>query len=308
MSSHFYLVSALMFIPFIAAFQTVIKGTVHDKENNKRLEGVVITILDEQDEVLAYDVSTAQGLFSLTAQIPGKHIMLSSRLLGYKEELLMLENISKQIDIYMIPTSIELKEVVIKSRPINVNEDTIRYSVSAFKSAGDRTIGDVLKNLPGVEVNKSGGISYKGESINKFYVEGLDLLQNRYGIATNNVPADAVLNVEVIENHQPINSIREMVASSQAAVNLKLKSNKMARPVGGVRAGGGYSDELNWLLETFMLHASRKKQTMAMYKTNNTGNNISVELTKQNVSVKELQETGIVLRPMSLRIIAIFKF
>ena len=53
------------------------------------------------------------------------------------------------------------------------------------------------------------------------------VLENRYGVATNNVPVDAVQNVEVIENHQPIKSIKGMVSSAQAAINLKLKDDKM---------------------------------------------------------------------------------
>ena len=92
----------------------------------------------------------------------------------------------------------KLREVVVKSKPIWNKEDTIVYSVNAFKTLGDKSIGDVLKKLPGVEVSASGSVKYQGEAINKFYIEGLDLLEKRYGIATNNVPADAIQNVEII--------------------------------------------------------------------------------------------------------------
>jgi hypothetical protein len=279
-----------VFSPFIVFSQTVIKGITYDKTTKEPMIGVIVSILDENNEAIAYDVSSDKGEFNLSFNKSGYKILLVGRMLGYKEEQIELENKSQQQNLYLEETGIEIKEVVIKSKPISVNEDTLKYSVNTFKSAGDRVIGDVLKKLPGIEVTESGGIKYNGEPINKFYIEGLDLLENKYGIATNNVPIDAVQNVEVIENHQPIKSIKGMVISAQAAINLKLKDDKMLHPVGGMRVGGGYSDEFNWLLETFALQASKKRQSIVMYKTNNIGNDITEEFNDQNVSIKDLQE------------------
>lgn len=154
------------------------------------------------------------------------------------------------------------------------------------------------KNCPALKSIKNGGIKYNGEPINKFYIEGLDLLERKYGLATNNVPVDVVQHVEVIENHQPIKSIKGMVSSAQAAINIKLKDEKMTCPIGGIRMGGGYSDELNWLFEIFALQASRKRQTLAMYKTNNTGNNINNEFSDQAIYLRELQNETFVLKKM----------
>jgi len=284
-----------MFIPFIAISQTAIKGFVFDKATKKPISGAIISMLDENSEAVVYDISTENGEYHLSFNITDKKILLIGRMLGYKEEQIELETKSQQQNLYLEETGIEIKEVIIKSKPINVNEDTLKYSVNTFKSAGDRVIGDVLKKLPGIEVTESGGIKYNGEPINKFYIEGLDLLENKYGIATNNVPVDAVQNVEVIENHQPIKSIKGMVTSTQAAINLKLKGDKMARPVGGIRAGGGYSDKLNWLLETFALQASKKRQSIVMYKTNNSGNDITREFNEQIITIKDLQNADNVL-------------
>lgn len=102
----------------------------------------------------------------------------------------------------MYPKAIELKEVAVKPSAIWKRNDTINYSVAELKSAQDRTIGDLLKKLPGVEVSKSGAISYNGKPINKFYIEGLDLLESKYSIATNNLPVDEVSTVQLLENHQ----------------------------------------------------------------------------------------------------------
>ncbi len=286
----------LAFMPLLAVGQTVIKGSVSDSETQKPVSAAIITILDSENETVAFGIASEQGMFSISFDSDKQKLLLVCRAIGYRDIQLHIDNKPEQLHLKMEQTGIELNEVVIKSNPIIVNEDTIKYSVNTFKSVGDRTIGDVLKKLPGIEVSDNGQIKYKGETINKFYIEGIDLLEGRYGIATNNVPVDAVQNVQVIENHQPINSIKGMIASSKAAINLKLKDDKMNRPIGGVRAGGGYSDNMDWLFEIFALQASKRRQAIGMYKTNNTGNNISHELNEHtaiSISGAQGEDTGL---------------
>lgn len=91
----------------------------------------------------------------------------------------------------------------------------------------DRSIGDVLKKLPGVQVLSSGQILYQNKAISKFYVEGLDLLKGKYGIATQNIEAKNVASVQVLENHQPIKALKDMEIPEEAAINLKLKQSAL---------------------------------------------------------------------------------
>lgn len=71
--------------------------------------------------------------------------------------------------------------------------------MSRFTEAQDRSIADVLRKMPGIEVAKSGEIRYNGQPINNFYIEGLDMLDGRYGQATNNIAPQDVASVEVVE-------------------------------------------------------------------------------------------------------------
>jgi hypothetical protein len=167
---------------------------------------------------------------------------------------------------------------------IRLKEDTI-YNVAALQSQDDRSIGDVMRKIPGLEVSKSGGITYQGTAIGNFYIEGMDLMERKYGVATNNVPADAVSSVEIIENHQAIKILKGDAASSTLAINLKMRNNKLARPVGTVEAGGGYGfDDLLWRLNVFGLEVGKNSQTILMYKTNNTGEDVTTELSEQTIS------------------------
>ncbi|WP_242403133.1 hypothetical protein [Prevotella scopos] len=82
------------------------------------------------------------------------------------------------------------------------------YNVSSFLQKGDRHLEDILKKLPGVKVAENGSVSYQGRAINRFYIEGQDLMGNNYNQATRNMPITAVRNVEVLENHQPVKMLR----------------------------------------------------------------------------------------------------
>ena len=77
--------------------------------------------------------------------------------------------------------------------------------------------------MPGIDVEKSGEIKYNGRAINKFYVEGMDMLKGRYGLATNNIAAKDIATVQVLENHQPIKALKHLQISDDVAINLKLK-------------------------------------------------------------------------------------
>lgn len=80
--------------------------------------------------------------------------------------------------------------------------------MNSFAQRQDRTIGDVLKRMPGIDVSNNGKIQYQGIDINKFYIEGNDLLGGKYGIATNGISYDDIGAVEVMENHQPMQVLR----------------------------------------------------------------------------------------------------
>lgn len=280
--------------------QTVIGGKIVDKENREPIKGVVITLLDGTGEILTYDISKQDGSFNLRVKSDLSRLTLHARLLGYNDEKREIENREQQLTIAMSFGETVLREVVVKSDAIWNRNDTLVYSVEAFRNTGDRSIGDLLRRLPGVEVSESGGIKYQGESINRFYIEGLDLLENRYGIATNNVPVDAVQNVEVLENHQPLNALRDLVPSEKAAINLRLKKERMSRPAGTVTLGTGDADGLLWLAEAFALSAGRNRQYIVMYKGNNAAMDIGRELTEQSLAGGDAADAASGYSPVTL--------
>lgn len=142
----------------------------------------------------------------------------------------------------------KIKEVKVTSKRIIERKDTLIYSVSGFQMPQDRTIADVLKKMPGIEVLPSGQIKFEDKAISKLYIEGMDLMGNRYSLATNNLSNKVVKEVQVLRNHQAISVLRGKSFSEQAALNLVLTDDVRYTFSGSADIGIGYSgnDELVW--------------------------------------------------------------
>lgn len=182
---------------------------------------------------------------------------------------------------WMLSDTIRLKEVVVKASKVRERGDTLTYNVATFADQNDRSIGDVLSKIPGFEVDKQNGqIKYEGKPISKFYIEGLDMLGGKYGVATNSLPQVDVGSVQVMRNHQPIRVLENFTYTDDAAVNIRMKEGAKSRWVTSLNGGAGISHDMGlWKLEGFGLRLKSDFQTMLTYKTNNIGQNISKETT-----------------------------
>lgn len=259
--------------------QTVINGEIVYSDTNKKAEGVNVTLFETNGKtILAYTSTDSEGKYalsyggqkdSLVVTITGFNVKKHSKRIVGKSQILNLEIES---------TEIRLNEVRIDAPKIQQRGDTINYRVSSFTDASDRTIADVLKKMPGIQVKESGQILYQDKPINKFYIENMDLLKGRYGIATNNVEAKDVSTVQVLENHQPIKALIGKEYVDEAAINLKLKDSAKGAFMASMQLGAGASPVL-LSNELVGMRFDRRRQNMLMYKGDNSGRDISRELT-----------------------------
>src|SRR5699024_139265 len=192
--------------------------------------------------------------------------------LGYES----LEKIIEAKDQYLnieLKSSIEtLEEVFLRKPPIQQRGDTLFFDPAAFKSTKDRNLQDVLAKMPGIDVTPDGEIQYQGKPINKFYVEGLDLMGGQYGMISKNLSPDKVSSVEILENHQPIKVLDSIEPSENAALNIRLKNN--VTMTGNATVGGGASPGL-WYANIVPMMFVKNLQILASYQTNNTGEDIN---------------------------------
>ena len=266
-----------LFVAAIAVAQVNVTGKVIDREKDKPLVGASVIVKGADGKIKKFASSKSDGGFAIAMpSINGCRLEVT--MMSFAKKSIPLDSVSFPISVYLEPGTTLLKEVTVKADRIREQGDTITYNVGGFAQQQDRSIGDVLKRMPGINVESSGKIQYQGEDINKFYIEGSDLLGGKYGIATNGISHEDVCAVEVMENHQPMQVLSGISFSDKAAINLKLKNKAKATWTFHGDAGGGYSwqpEGAVWDGELFAMAVMPGFQNITTLRTNNTGENLS---------------------------------
>ncbi len=243
----------------------------------------------EDKKVLGFAVTSDDGRFSITLETEKQALELVVTGFNLERKIIPVSAKSQELLIEVKYQEMSLTEARIKTTPIKSQGDTTSYYVSMFADSLDRSIADVLKKMPGLAVDKSGAIRYQGVLIDNFYIEGVDMMGARYGVATNNIRAKDISTVEVYENHQPIKILQsargDLEGSGKVAVNLRLKQKSKGAFIGSVHAGAGYGP-LMWEGEFVGMLFTEKYQTLTTLKTNNDGRDIVSELKEQYDGLK----------------------
>ncbi|SDC16027.1 carboxypeptidase-like regulatory domain-containing protein [Williamwhitmania taraxaci] len=269
----------LYFLFFSVAFgQVAFTGVVTDKSNGSPVSNASITLHRKlAGDMVAFGITNSQGQYSITLDESLDSVFVCFSCLGYATQQLYVATKVGSRNVALMPEAISINEVSVKADKIWAKRDTINYSVAGFASKSDRTIGDVLKKLPGIDVNKDGAISYGGKPINAFYIEGMDSMDGKYSLATENIPVDAIANVQIFENHQKIKVLENSSFSDRAALNLTLREASKYRWVGSAQLGTGLPVEL-WDANLFLMNIAKRNQGINLAKSNNAGINIAKQL------------------------------
>lgn len=262
------------------AQEVLLKGRVIIEGSETPVAGVVVSVQDESGgQILAYGITDDEGRFSLpiTGKLTGKYLLTTSSMMTET----VTSVVSPQDGTILIPVKqklLTLRESRVQAPKVSAQGDTINYNVASYVNADDKSIGEVLKRIPGIKVTSDGEIFYQNMQISKFYVEGLDLMQGRYGLATNNVDPCMVATIQVLENHQPIRVLEGMEIPPQAAINLKLRKSALGAFFLTAQGGLGFSPLL-FSNELLGMRFTQSQQNLLMYKNDNTGRDITTEMT-----------------------------
>ncbi len=126
--------------------------------------------------------------------------------------------------------------------PVVISGDTLVYDADSFKTGTERKLEDVLKNLPGVEINDDGEIEVEGKAVTKIMVEGKDFFDGDSKIASKNIPSNAVDKVQILKNYSEVGQLSSVQNNQDnIAINIKLKKGKDKFWFGDILAGSGES-------------------------------------------------------------------
>lgn len=228
--------------------------------------------------ILAYDYSRDDGAFTLDLPKDGapEYLVATSRL-GYEPLKQSVRRNGWPVELRLRETSVKLREVKVEAAPIHRRGDTLTYFMSNFTRPQDKTLAEVLERMPGIEVRNDGLVKYDGRPINRFYIEDMNLLGQRYSLATKNLSPADIASVQVYENHEPVKMMRGRTDPDEAALNIRLKDCARAKWLftGDFGVGG-----FPLLYDATLTPArfTRRNQTLIVAKANNTGRDIAMEL------------------------------
>ena len=259
------------FINFSSSSQ-FLSGRVTDAEK-RPLQGVSIRAYKPQESIIqSFAITDSKGQFQFNKPFLSDSIKLVVASMGFATVERLIKKTVLIQDFILTPQAIELREVVVQTPPVRISHDTISYDIKQFGNNTDRNLGDVLKKLPGVELSENGTIKYNGEPINKYYTEGKDLFEGKYKIANDNFRWQDVERVEILENHQPVNVLKDIVYSPKAGMNVVFKESARAKWLKTAQIGGGF-DEDNILYDNTInaIKIGKNNQSFSILKSNNVG-------------------------------------
>lgn len=254
--------------------QTVIMGKLLD-ENQKPIANVSVSYKKiGSAALLGFSKSDAGGAFKLTIKVTDvDSVQIDFNHLSYSKRSVHVVNASANYAYILKGEVRKIKEVKVVDVPVYNRKDTINYNVASFTGKQDRVIADIIKKLPGIEM-RGGQIFYQGEPIQQYRVNGLDMMGGRYGLINQNLPADAVLKVQILENHQPIKMLDKLVFSNRATLNLQLKK---FTTTGTGKIGLGATPVL-WDANITPMTFAKTFQMLNSFQSNNIGDDVSQQL------------------------------
>lgn len=241
----------LLFIAMFFGLKTfaqnfTIKGLVVDKTTQKPLDAATIHMENTTDAALiSYTISEKNGQFKLSANTKQKEVLLIVSFVGYASEKRKLLLDKKEIDVGILhlkekATQLQGVEVVGERAPVVVKKDTLEFNADSFKAKNDATVEDLLKQLPGVEVDTDGSIKVNGKNVKEILVNGKPFFGNDPKMATQNLTKDIVNKIQVTDYNSKENKfVGKKEDDEEKSINILLKENKNKGQFGQFTAGYG---------------------------------------------------------------------
>ena len=268
----------LLFSQFLFAQQIEISGRIADTTSKSNVRNAIVMLLSAKDSVIKkYTRTDTEGKFSLDNITKGSYVlMVMHPLFADYVDNVDIDGANIMVGtIAVTPKSKLLEAVIIKSgSPIKIKGDTTIYTADSFKVSANANVEELLKKLPGIQVDKNGQIKAMGETVEKVLVDGEEFFGDDPGMAVKNLRADAVKEVQVFDKKSEQAEFTGIDdGNTQKTINLKLKENKKTGYFGKISVSGGLMKDIddrynnNLMFSTF----KGKRKLSAFLLNGNTG-------------------------------------
>ena len=239
----------LLFISLTMEAQTAIKSIVVDSNKNSVLDGATVSLLRLPDSVLLRQTRSLRNGFVFRSIKAGSYLIKTS-FIGYQNNFSLVrisgaDSIQQLVSVKMQPGSPAMMEVIIRSTipPVISKSDTLVYNAASFKTGPNASVEDLLKKLPGVQVDAKGQVTVNGQKVDKFYIDGKEIPVNDARSLTQNLTAEMLQSVETFDRQSDDSRFARIRDSENAkALNFKIKKAFQRSITGRVLAGWGTND------------------------------------------------------------------
>ncbi|UQD55943.1 carboxypeptidase-like regulatory domain-containing protein [Flavobacterium sp. K5-23] len=267
---------AFLFICSFSYSQSIkLEGVVTDTKATSLEMANVMAVNNDTKAMDSYAITNDKGKFVLNLKPNAAYSIKISYLGMQNKEIEIItsnENITKTI--VLQEGGIELNGVeIIREMPVSIKGDTIVYNADSFKSGTERKLEDILKKLPGVEVNADGEVEVEGKKVTKLMIDGKDFFDGDTKLGVKNIPADAIDKVQVLRNYSEIGALKGVENNQDnLAMNIKLKSGKKNFWFGDVTAGiGAYNEWDRYIVNPKLFYYSPNYSVNFITNFNNIG-------------------------------------
>ncbi len=247
-----YVLATLLFgiVQLVQAQKVTITGVVKDSLGVGLDMANVVAINEATKALDGFGITDPNGRYKIIVNANTTYRVKVSYIGFTPKEYLVTTTLQDFLkDVSLDPQAEALDEVELTYEiPVTIQGDTIVYNTDSFVSGTEKKLADVIKKLPGLEINDEGEIEAEGKKVGKIMVNGKDFFDGDTKLATKNIPANAISKVEVLRNYSEVSQLSGVTNNQDnVAINIKLKEGKERFWFGEITAGKGLED-------TFLAH------------------------------------------------------
>lgn len=258
------------------AQKNTLSGIVTDGDKNP-IKNAVVALLTSKDSILyRFTRTDIDGKFELKNVKPSSYTLMTShrQFADFIDDITIAESQNSLLPISLLSKTQLLREIIIKTGSIRIKGDTTSYRASDFKVDANANVEDLLKKLPGIQVDKNGQIKAMGETVKKVLVDGEEFFGDDPGMAVKNLRADAIKEVQVFDKKSDQAAFTGIDdGSAEKTINLKLKEDSKKGYFGKIDAAGGPQTSIDPRYNTNLLLSSfkNKRKISGFLLNGNTG-------------------------------------
>ena len=265
--------TALLLVAIISTAQVKLTGVVKDSIGPLEMANV-IALDTVSKRIVSYGFTDANGLYKLDLkQNTVYNIKISYIGLKSVDEFIKTAEVDLVKSYTMFNDNMLDEITIISKMPITIKGDTIIYNADSFKNGSERKLEDVLKKLPGVEINDAGEIEVEGKVVEKIMIDGKEFFSGDTKLAAKNIPSNAVDKIQVLRNYGDVSQLRGVQDNQdRVAINIKLKEGKKNFWFGDVTAGlGNATNDDLYLFQPKLFYYTPKYTINIIGDVNNLG-------------------------------------